>query len=95
MPLCRETQAARGGEGQRARIARDLAYHTGQIAAAQPLLQRDQRTFGRVRRDMEQAVTHIGRQSLNAGPPAQPHRRSVLHPQHLTRIFRPCLVAGR
>lgn len=56
MPLHREAQSARGGEIERARIARDLSDDKGQIAATQPLFKREQGVFGFVCSNVDQAV---------------------------------------
>ena len=95
MPLRSKAQAARGGEGQRARVARNLADHTGKIAAFEALLQREQGIFGCGSRDMNQPVTQVRRQALKAGPSALPDRRAVLHPQHMAHLLRSILTPGR
>lgn len=87
MPFRRQTEAARSGEAERARIARNLADHTGEIAALHPLLQCEQGVFRRGGRDMDQTVAQIARQALKTGPPAKLDCLAVLYPQHLAAIL--------
>lgn len=71
-------------------IARNFSHHESQVAAAYPLFQCKERIFGRRRFDMYQAVTQIMRQSVQVGPPGEPNRRAILHPQHHTAILAFC-----
>lgn len=81
MPLRRKTEPARGGERERAWIARQLADDKGKLAAAQPLFQREQRILGGLGRDMDQAVTQRQWQAGAIGAAGQAQRGRVLHPQ--------------
>ena len=51
-----KAEAARGGERQRPGTAGDLTDDESEIAAAQPLFEREQRVLGIFRRDMDQTV---------------------------------------
>ena len=81
MPLCHQTEPARGGEAQRAGIAGKFPDNKSQLAAAQPLLQRKQRIFGSFRGNMDQPVSQRRGQSGTIGPPTQPQCGDVLNPQ--------------
>lgn len=87
MPLGRKAEAARGGEAERARIARDLADHPGKVAATHAFFKREERVLGRGGGDMDQAVAPRGRKACKARPPAAPDRLPVLHPQDLAGIL--------
>lgn len=80
MPFHGETQAARGGEIERARIARDLADHESQFAAAQAFFQGEQCILRTLRGDMDQTMAQVLRQAGTIRPPGQPERRRILHP---------------
>lgn len=82
-----QAQTSRRGEGQRARIASNLADNADQIAASEPFFECEQRILWRSSGDMNQTVTQIGWQALHTGPPAQPDRHAILHPQHLATII--------
>ncbi len=88
----REAQSARGDEVERARIAHDLSDHTGEIAAAQPFLQSEQRVLGRLGLDMNQPLAQILGKPMKIRSPAEPDRARVLHPQNMTTILR---LSGR
>ena len=88
MLLHRQTEPPRGGEIQRLGIARDLSHHESEIAAAQPLFQREQRIFRALGGDMDQAVAQGWRQAGLIGPPTPAQRRLVLHPQPATLLPR-------
>ena len=72
MSLCHQREPPRGGEIKRARIARHLADDKGEVAAAQPLFQREQCVFRAGGGDMDQAMAQGARQAGAIGPPAQP-----------------------
>lgn len=69
MTLCGKGQASRRSEGQRARIARNLADNANQIAAPEPLFECEQRILWRSGGDVNEPVTQIGWQTLHAGSP--------------------------
>lgn len=81
MPLCHQTEPARGGEAQRAGITGKFPDNKSQLAAAQPLLQRKQRIFGSFCGNMDQPVSQRRGQSGTIGPPTQAKRGGVLNPQ--------------
>ena len=81
VPLRRQAEPARGGEIERAGIARHLPHDEGQIAATQPFFQRKQRVLRAFGRDMDQAVAQLRRQAGAIGPPGQPQGLGILHPQ--------------
>ena len=56
------------------RIAGDLADHAGELAAAQPFLEREQRILGLGGGDMDQPAAQLGRQPGPIGPPGEPQR---------------------
>lgn len=72
MTLGGKAEPARGGEIERFGIAGDLADDEGQLAAAQAFLQREQRVFGALRRDMDQAVAQRRRQARTIRPAGEP-----------------------
>jgi hypothetical protein len=76
-----ERKAALGGERQRLGIARNLADHEGEVAAAQPFLQREQRILGSVGGDVDQPMPQRARQAGAIGPPGAPECFAILHPQ--------------
>ncbi len=88
MPLRRQRQPARGGKIECARIARHLPDHAGEIAAPHPFLQREQRILRAVGADVNDAVAQGFGQAGTVGPPGQPHRRAILHPQYRASILR-------
>ena len=81
MAFRRQTEPARRGEIKRRRIARHFADDKGQIAAAQALLQCEQRIFGAMGRDMDQAVAQGRGQAGAIGAARLADRGLVLHPQ--------------
>ena len=87
-----QAEPARGGERQRFGVARQLADHKREVAAAQSFLKREQRVFGAFRGDMEQAVAQAWRQARAIGPPTQPQRRRILHPQPRALVVLPGLI---
>lgn len=87
MAFRRETEAARGGKGQRLRVACNLTNDAGEIAALEPFLQREQRVLGRVGCDMDHAVSEIGRQAAQERPSTQSDGLAILHPQHVACVF--------
>ena len=87
MPFRSKAEAARGGEAERARIARNLSNHAGEVAALEPLFQREQRVFGRGGSNMDQAVAQVWRQASQTGPPAETDGGAILHPQHLPGVL--------
>lgn len=80
MPLRCKAEPARGNEGERPGIARQLADDESKLAATRPFFQREQRILGRLCRDMDQAVTQGQRQAGTIRPTSQAQRGSVLHP---------------
>ena len=90
MFLGRETQAARGGKIESARIARNLANDEGDVAASQPFLDRKQRILAAAGFDMDQTAAHSFWKSVEERPPASPDRLAILHPQHHS----PVITAG-
>ena len=86
--LRRQAKATRGGEIERARVARDLPDDKSHIAAAYPLFQRKQGIFRPVCQNMNDPVANIGRQSGPVGPAIGAGGGAVLHPQD-----RPVIIA--
>ena len=88
VPFARQAQPARGGEVERARIARQLPDHRGKVAAAHRLFQREQHVLRILRLDMDQPVAQPFRQAGAIGAPGQPDGAAFLHPQHRAPILR-------
>lgn len=76
-----EAEPALRGEAERLGIARDLPQYEGEVAAAQPLFEREQCILGRLGDNVDQAVAQRGRQPGTIGPPAAFERSGILHPQ--------------
>lgn len=86
----RQPQPARGGEIERAWVSRDLSDHERKVTATQALLQRKQSVLRRAGRNMDQAMTHLRRETRQIGPARQAQRRLVLHPQEQALVGRIC-----
>lgn len=87
MFLCGQAQAARSGEIKRARIADNLPDHAGQVAAFEPLLQREQRVLRGLGLDMDQPVAQFLWQTVAVWSPAALDCAGILNPQDLTPII--------
>lgn len=82
MPLCRQTESARGGEIERFGITDHFTDDTGQIAAPHAFFQREQHILRPFRDYMDDPVPQISGQSGAIGSPGQANRGAVLHPQY-------------
>lgn len=94
MLLCSEAETARGSEIERLGITRQFADHAGNLAAAEPLFQREQQVLRLLRQHVDQPVAYRLREPWAIGPPGQPRRRPVLHPQYGTAILQFCTLAN-
>ena len=88
MALRRQSEAARGGKIERARIAQHLSDNESDVAAPHPFLQREQRIFGRVGKDMDHPAAHVFGQAGAIGSAHEPRRLTHLHPQDRAAILR-------
>ena len=77
----RQAEPPRRSEIERTGIARNLANHESQIAAAQPFFQREQCVLRAFYGNVDQPIPQGGRQAGLVGPPALPERAFILHPQ--------------
>ena len=75
-----ESQPARSGEIERARVSRHFAHHRSDIAAAQPFLEREERVLRLLAGDMDQAMAKSLGQSGTVRSPAQSQRFAILYP---------------
>ncbi len=81
MPLARDRQTARRGEIERARIAAQLADDKGEVGAAQPFLDREQRLLGLRRGDMHQPPAQGRGETMDERPSGQANGGMILHPK--------------
>lgn len=86
MPFGRQSEPARGGEIEFARIARQLADHESQVAAAHPLFEREQRIGGPGGEDVDQSPSPILGQAGAIGQSAQLRGAGILDPQYAALV---------
>ncbi|ANY20572.1 hypothetical protein A6F68_02068 [Tsuneonella dongtanensis] len=85
-----QRQSPRGGEIERPGIARQLADDRCHLAAAQALLEREERILGFLADDVDEAVAEHLRQARPIGAPAEPQRIAILHPQQNAAVVSLC-----